>query len=56
MGGYPNYTVLTKTAGIKSGFVGETSLRREIKFQKMFSLCDDVSLLNIDVAQAVSVN
>lgn len=26
VGGYPNYTVLTKTAGIKTGFVGKTSL------------------------------
>lgn len=26
MGGYPNYTLLAKTAGIKTGFVGETLL------------------------------
>lgn len=26
VGGYPNYTVLAKTAGIKTGFVGKTSL------------------------------
>lgn len=25
VGGYPNYTLLTKTAGIKTGFVGKTS-------------------------------
>lgn len=25
MGGYPNYTLLTKTAGIKTGFVGKIS-------------------------------
>lgn len=24
VGGYPNYTLLAKTAGIKTGFVGET--------------------------------
>lgn len=24
MGGYPNYTLLAKTAGIKTGFVGKT--------------------------------
>lgn len=24
VGGYPNYTLLAKTAGIKSGFVGKT--------------------------------
>lgn len=27
VGGHPNYTVLAKTAGIKSGFVGKTSQR-----------------------------
>lgn len=26
VGGYPNYTILAKTAGIKTGFVGKTSL------------------------------
>lgn len=26
VGGYPNYTVLAKTAGIKTGFVGKTLL------------------------------
>lgn len=26
VGGYPNYTLLAKTAGIKTGFVGETPL------------------------------
>lgn len=25
VGGYPNYTVLAKTAGMKTGFVGETT-------------------------------
>lgn len=25
VGGYPNYTALGKTAGIKTGFVGKTS-------------------------------
>lgn len=26
VGGYPNYTLLAKTAGIKTGFVGKTPL------------------------------
>lgn len=29
VGGYPNYTLLAKTAGIKTGFVGKTSLTTE---------------------------
>lgn len=28
VGGYPNYTLLAKTAGMKTGFVGKTSVRR----------------------------
>lgn len=56
VGGYPNHTVLTKTAGIKTGFVGKTSLRREMKSGEIFSLFGDSYLLVIDAMQVVSAN
>ena len=34
VGGYPNYTVLAKTAGIKTGFVGKMWL---LSFEALFS-------------------
>lgn len=30
VGGYPNYTALAKTTGIKTGFVGKISARRKL--------------------------
>lgn len=51
VGGYPNYTVLAKTAGIKTGFVGKTSLclrhDRKYRMEKKSSWLVDLSLFHI---------
>ena len=42
VGGYPNYTSLAKTAGIKSGFVGKSSGRikeRAVIYVQYISIC-----------------
>lgn len=59
VGGYPNYTVLAKTAGIKTGFVGKTSLclhhgRKYWMEKKKSSWLED--LFDIASLQAVSVS
>lgn len=47
VGGYPNYTALAKTAGIKTGFVGKTllSLRQDRKFRMEKKPCTHLILL-----------